>query len=132
MICLVALHVSWNFIPCCTPRLVILHISCYSTSHKNEGFYRKFLNFTSEYLRVTMCGLPCVSEVTLELYRSYLATKLLATHSTGSINYCLHLFMQTQFQLDSYIYACTNETHSLANLQDLIPTLAAIIIGNTN
>ena len=25
-----------------------------------------------------------------------------------------------------------NETHSVANLQDLIPTLAAIIIGNTN
>ena len=27
--------------------------------------------------------------------------------------------MQTQFQLGSYIHACTNETHSLANLQDL-------------
>ena len=25
---------------------------------------------------------------------------------------------------------CTNETHSIANLQDLIPTLATIIIGN--
>ena len=35
--------------------------------------------------------------------------------------------MQTQFQLGSYIHACTNETHSLANLQDLIPNLAAII-----
>ena len=32
----------------------------------------------------------------------------------------------------SYIHTCTNETHSVANLQDLIPTLAAIIIGNTN
>ena len=31
----------------------------------------------------------------------------------------------------SYIHACTNETHSIANLQDLIPTLTAIIIGNT-
>ena len=40
--------------------------------------------------------------------------------------------MQTQFQIDSYINAYTNETHSKANLQDLIPTLAAIIIGNTN
>ena len=42
--------------------------------------------------------------------------------------------MQTQFQLVSYscIHICTNETHSVANLQDLIPTLAAIIIGNTN
>ena len=34
--------------------------------------------------------------------------------------------MQSQFQLGRYIHACTNETHSLANLQDLIPTLAAI------
>ena len=33
-------------------------------------------------------------------------------------------FMQTQFQLGSYIHACTDETHSLANIQDLIPTLA--------
>ena len=33
----------------------------------------------------------------------------------------------------SYIYACTNETHSLANLQDLIiPTLAGINVSNTN
>ena len=36
--------------------------------------------------------------------------------------------MQTQFRLGSYIHACTNVIHSLANLQDLIPTLAAIII----
>ena len=36
--------------------------------------------------------------------------------------------MQTQFQLVSYIHACTNETHSLANLQDLIPTLAVFPI----
>ena len=34
--------------------------------------------------------------------------------------------------LASYIHTCTNETDSVANLQDLIPTLAAIIIGNTN
>ena len=27
-----------------------------------------------------------------------------------------------------YIHACANETHSIANLQDLILTLAAIII----
>ena len=40
--------------------------------------------------------------------------------------------MQTQFQLGSYIHACTNEAHSIANLQDLIPTLAAKIIGNAN
>ena len=31
--------------------------------------------------------------------------------------------MQTQFQLSSYIHACANETHSIENLQDLIPTL---------
>ena len=56
---------------------------------------------------------------------SYLAKQLLGTHSTGSIDYYLSLFMQTQFQLGNYIHACTNETHSLANLQDLIPTLAS-------
>ena len=53
-------------------------------------------------------------------------------HSTSNIGYYLFLFMQTQFQLGSYIHACTNETHSLTNLQDLIPTLAGIIIENTN
>ena len=70
MIYLVALHVSWNFTPHCTPRLVILHVSCYSTSHENEDFHRKLLNFSREYLRVTMRGPPRVSEVTLERYRS--------------------------------------------------------------
>ena len=34
---------------------------------------------------------------------SYLAKKLLATHSTGSIGYYLSLFMQAQFQLGRYI-----------------------------
>ena len=34
--------------------------------------------------------------------------------------------MQTQFQVGSYIHACTNEAHSLTNLEDLIPTLAGI------
>ena len=34
--------------------------------------------------------------------------------------------------LASCINTCTNEKHSVANLQDLIPTLAAIIIDNTN
>ena len=53
---------------------------------------------------------------------SYLAKKSLATHFTGSISYHLRLFMPTQFQLGNYIHAYTNETHSLANLQDLIPT----------
>ena len=70
MICLVALHVSWNFMPRCTPRLMILHVSCYSSSRENEDFHGKILNFTCEYLRVTMRGPPCMSEVTLELYRS--------------------------------------------------------------
>ena len=63
---------------------------------------------------------------------SNLAKKLLATHSTGNIGYYLCLFMQTQFQLGSYIHVCANETHSIANLRDLMPTLAGIIISNTN
>ena len=61
---------------------------------------------------------------------SYLAMKLLATHYTGSIGYYLCLLMQTKFQLGSYIHACTNETHPLANLQDLIPTVVGTIIDN--
>ena len=63
---------------------------------------------------------------------NYLTMKLLATHSTGSISYYLCLFMQTQFQLGSYIHVCTDKTHFLVNVQDLIPTLTAIITGNTN
>ena len=27
----------------------------------------------------------------------------------------------------SYIHACTNETYSIANLQDLLPTLAIVV-----
>ena len=57
---------------------------------------------------------------------SYLAKKLLATYTTGSIGYYLCLLMQTQFQLGGYIHAPKNETHSLANLQDLFPTLASL------
>ena len=56
--------------------------------------------------------------------------KLLATHSTRSIGYYLCPFMQTQFQLGSYIHACTNETRVLANLQDVIPTLAVCVAYN--
>ena len=47
---------------------------------------------------------------------SYLAKKLLASHSTDTIGYYLYLFMQTQF------LACTGETCSLANVQYLIPS----------
>ena len=50
-------------------------------------------------------------------------------NSRGSIGYYLCLFMQTQFQLGSHIHAYIDEIHSLANLQDLIPTLAAMILG---
>ena len=56
--------------------------------------------------------------------------KLLTTHSTSCTGYYLCLLMQTQFQLGtiaSYIHACTNETHSITNLQDLIPTLALVV-----
>ena len=44
----------------------------------------------------------------------------------GSIGYYLCLIIQAQFHLDSYIHACTNETHSTTNLQDLIPSLASL------
>ena len=34
--------------------------------------------------------------------------------------------------LINFTSACINETHSLANLLEVIPTLTAIIRGNTN
>ena len=60
--------------------------------------------------------------------------KSLDIYSASHTGYYLCLFIQTHFQFVSYSYirACTNETHSVANLLDLIPTLAANIIGNTN
>ena len=45
---------------------------------------------------------------------------------------CVCSYKQNSSCLASYIHACTNETHSIANLQDSIPTLAAMIIDNTN
>ena len=57
--------------------------------------------------------------------------KLLTTHSTSRTGYYLCLFCSCKHNsnwLTSCIHTCTNETHSVANLQDLIPTLAAIII----
>ena len=56
-----------------TPRLGIRHVSCYSTSREIEDLHRHFLNFTHEYLCVTMRGQPRVSEVTLERYHMTLA-----------------------------------------------------------
>ena len=55
------------------PRLMVFHVSCYSTSRENEDFHGNFLNFTCKYLHVTMRGPPRVSEVTLELYRIKMA-----------------------------------------------------------
>ena len=50
--------------------------------------------------------------------------KFLTTHSTSRTGYYLCLFMQTQFQLVSKLH--TNETHSVANLQDLIASLSLV------
>ena len=59
--------------------------------------------------------------------------KFLTNHSTSHTGYYLVCSCKHNSSwLASHIHACTNETHSIANLQDLIPTLAAIIIGNTN
>ena len=68
---LIVLHVSWNFTYCGTscivaftchgiPCLVVLHASCKST-----------LNFTCEYLHVTIHELSRMCEVIVELYRMY-------------------------------------------------------------
>ena len=50
--------------------------------------------------------------------------KFLTTNSTSRTGYYLCLFMQSNW-LASCIHTYTNETHSVANLQDLIPTLAS-------
>ena len=56
--------------------------------------------------------------------------KFLTTHSTLA-TICVCSCKHNSNWLASYIHTCTNETYSVAYLQDLIPTLAAIIIGNT-
>ena len=60
--------------------------------------------------------------------------KFLTTHSIQAAlaTICVCSCKHNSNWLASCIHTCTNETHSVANLQDLIPTLAAIIIGNTN
>ena len=40
---------------------------------------------------------------------------------------CVCSYKHNSSWVASYIYACTNETHSIANLQDLIPTLALVV-----
>ena len=57
-----------------TSCLVEFHNLLYSMPRENEDFHGKFFNFTHEYLRVSMCGPPRVSEVTLERYRILDAT----------------------------------------------------------
>ena len=56
--------------------------------------------------------------------------KFLTTHFTLE-TICVCSCKHNSNWLASYIHTCTNEAHSVAYLQDLIPTLAAIIIGNT-
>ena len=40
---------------------------------------------------------------------------------------CVCSYKHNSSWVASHIHACTNETHSLANLQDLIPTLALVV-----
>ena len=55
--------------------------------------------------------------------------KFLTTHSTSRTGYyvfvSVHACKQISSWLVNYIHACTNETHSIANLQNLTPTLAS-------
>ena len=54
--------------------------------------------------------------------------KFLTTHSTSRTGYysiCVCSCKHNSNWLASYIHTYTNETHSVANLQDLIPTLAS-------
>ena len=72
MIRLVALH-SWHFTSRGIPRLVVFHVLWYPTPCGDPRLVKikGILNFTREYLRVTMRGLSRMSEVTVELYRIY-------------------------------------------------------------
>ena len=40
---------------------------------------------------------------------------------------CVCSYKHNSSWLTSYIHACTNETHSIANVQDLFPTLALVV-----
>ena len=66
---LITLHISWHFTSHGTSHLVVIHVLCYFTSCDNQDFHGKYFNITWKYLRVTMRGLSCLSEVTAELYR---------------------------------------------------------------
>ena len=46
--------------------------------------------------------------------------------------YCVCFASTIPALLGSYIHACIKKTHSIANLQNLTPTLAGINIGSTN
>ena len=47
------------------------------------------------------------------------------TLQTAMVTICVCSCKHHSHWLVSYIHACTNETHFIANLQDLIPTLAS-------
>ena len=63
---------------------------------------------------------------------SYEIPDYIPTLQTALATICVCSSKHNSNWLASCIHTCTNETHSVANLQDLIHTLAAIIIGNTN
>ena len=93
------------------PCLGVFHISCYSTSRENEDFHSNLLNFTYEYLCVTMHGLPRMSEVTLELYRncsnnSLLSQFLGAQHQQPADNKTMPFLHAYQHQFASFSPFC--------------------------
>ena len=59
----------------------------------------------------------------------YKVRKQVVNHSPPSI---LHVFTQVYNCSWVGVHTCTSETHSLALLQDLIPTLAASIQSKTS
>ena len=62
--------------------------------------------------------------------------KSLATHSKqatlATICVCSYKHSSMQLVIASYTHARPNETHSIANLQDLIPTLALVVCVSYN
>ena len=96
-------------------------------------FYERVM--VSKYVHKTIM-LPQLSHVIV----SHMVPK--SIQRTGAIDYkifshkcenfllfvSVHACRHNSSWLASYIHACTNETHFIANLQDLIPTLALPII----
>ena len=68
---IVAVHVLWH------SSIIAFHVLWYFMPHVNQDLHRKILNFTHEYLRVSMHEVSHMCKVIVELYCSILNTIIL-------------------------------------------------------